>query len=438
MEAMEACCAAQVGRVQIMSELDRQECQKAEGGDGGPVPDDTLSWPLQPVTHEECLPPVHGHHRRRSRRELSSGGKFQLLPSVGTWLLPLPSKLAARGTASKESKESKPTKREEAQDPLPDPIPALKAEVWTAHYSDARTACEIHLHHDRVAIIESMESSRQVVLEQWLSEPTLVVEGSGTTLTIATLAQLSTQVHLSTAAEALQLAASIRSAVERLASQVRDHKWSFVYLNVYDLFNWRVSLLNRVTWLLGAGGAYHAGVEVYGLEYAFGGTEIGIGGSGITTCTPKSCHKHSFRQSLCLGVTTMSAEDVDQLVIDLAPEWPTEDYEVLGPNCITFCRCICKSLGVADVPDWVDSMVRSIKERNVIFDPSTGSADYQKGCCPQQHLCRLQSQGFLASFVEVLACSACECDIEPGLQHWHCSECDKNYCVACLVPACVR
>ena len=128
-----------------------------------------------------------------------------------------------------------------------------------------------------------------------------------------------------------------------------------------DLFNWQMSLLNNVTWLLGAGGAYHAGVEVYGLEYAFGGTcktnvrccreclllvtakliapsardaRHGVWNwrqrehchgyedtscmpvkhqhpavTRITTCTPKSCQKHSFSESFCLGVTTMSAED---------------------------------------------------------------------------------------------------------------------------------
>ena len=29
------------------------------------------------------------------------------------------------------------------------------------------------------------------------------------------------------------------------------------------------------------------------------------------------------------------------------------------------------------------------QERNVIFDPSTGSANYKGGSCPQQHSCKL-------------------------------------------------
>ena len=40
---------------------------------------------------------------------------------------------------------------------------------------------------------------------------------------------------------------------------------------VEDLFNWQMGIFNRVAWLVGAGGAYHAGLEVYGVEYAFGG-----------------------------------------------------------------------------------------------------------------------------------------------------------------------
>ena len=36
------------------------------------------------------------------------------------------------------------------------------------------------------------------------------------------------------------------------------------------------------------------------------------------------------------------------------------------------------------------------QERNVIFDPSTGSANYKGGSCPQQHACKLLLGLFLA------------------------------------------
>lgn len=219
---------------------------------------------------------------------------------------------------------------------------------------------------------------------------------------------------------------ALRDGIRRLDEQIASRKMSFVHLNVYDLFNWHVGLLNNISWSPWGAGAFHVGLQIYDVEYAFGGVERGIDGSGITKCEPCSCPKHSFRESLCLGVTALSKEDVDDLLRELAPEWSVQEYETLGPNCITFCQCLSQRLGVRAVPRWVDSMVRSLKERQHVE-----VEDGTRGICPDGHECQLQMQALLASLVEVLSCEVCGEVIRAQVPHWHCRECEIEICEGC-------
>ena len=38
-----------------------------------------------------------------------------------------------------------------------------------------------------------------------------------------------------------------------------------------DLFNWHVGLLNNISWSPWGAGAFHVGLQIYDVEYAFGG-----------------------------------------------------------------------------------------------------------------------------------------------------------------------
>ncbi|XP_050944581.1 deSI-like protein At4g17486 isoform X2 [Cucumis melo] len=70
-----------------------------------------------------------------------------------------------------------------------------------------------------------------------------------------------------------------------------------VYLNVYDL-----TAINGYAYWLGLG-VFHSGVQVHGVEYAFGAHEYST--TGIFEGVPKQCDGFRFRKTILVGKTDM-------------------------------------------------------------------------------------------------------------------------------------
>ncbi|KAI5054511.1 hypothetical protein GOP47_0030593, partial [Adiantum capillus-veneris] len=66
-----------------------------------------------------------------------------------------------------------------------------------------------------------------------------------------------------------------------------------IYLNVYD-----VSHLNSYLYWLGLG-IFHSGVEVHGVEYAFGAHDYPT--SGVFEVEPRNCPGFVFRRTITIG-----------------------------------------------------------------------------------------------------------------------------------------
>jgi hypothetical protein len=155
-------------------------------------------------------------------------------------------------------------------------------------------------------------------------------------------------------------------------------------------------------------GAYHVGVEVNGVEYAYGGNNI-HGLSGIFTCVPKESPGYEYRETIDLGrfhttertwIRIPKEKELDQtisaalvpltevsdntttdqmndtstassqqtysfreietfadghaIVHEMAREYMGVDYDLLRRNCCTFARDVCLRLGVKDedIPSW--------------------------------------------------------------------------------------
>lgn len=126
-----------------------------------------------------------------------------------------------------------------------------------------------------------------------------------------------------------------------------------VTLHIYDVFGHEVARgLNNVLKATGTG-AFHAAVEVMGVEYSYGFQEEG---TGVFTCPPKGCEGHSYRESHPMGETRMSVQQLASLLDRMQAEWPGADYDLLRHNCCHFSDTFCKELGVGPIPAWVTNL----------------------------------------------------------------------------------
>lgn len=103
-------------------------------------------------------------------------------------------------------------------------------------------------------------------------------------------------------------------------------------------------------------GAYHAGVEVYGQEWSFGGSTGGYCGSGVFNCDPKDCGAHQYRESKEMGDCWLTRKEVNALLKALASEWPGDSYDLLRHNCCHFCDGFTQRLGVGPCPRWLTNL----------------------------------------------------------------------------------
>lgn len=100
-------------------------------------------------------------------------------------------------------------------------------------------------------------------------------------------------------------------------------------------------------------GALHGAVEVYGKEWSFGEKESG---TGVYACEPMKCEEHQYRESIDMGETELTEEQVGALIQVLEVEWPGDSYDLLRRNCCTFSDEMCVALGVGHIPEWVNSL----------------------------------------------------------------------------------
>eukprot|EP00934_Nitzschia_sp_Nitz4_P003387 Nitzschia sp. Nitz4//scaffold107_size73032//46769//48432//NITZ4_005764-RA/size73032-processed-gene-0.111-mRNA-1//1//CDS//3329532605//3377//frame0 len=120
-------------------------------------------------------------------------------------------------------------------------------------------------------------------------------------------------------------------------------------------------------------GAYHVGIEVNGVEYAFGANSQ-RGMTGVFSCMPKCSPGYQYRTTIDLGEHVLmrpimrsrrrdqtglpqgGTRSVDgrEVLREMATEYMGTDYDLLRKNCVTFSHDACLRLGVreSEIPDW--------------------------------------------------------------------------------------
>lgn len=123
-----------------------------------------------------------------------------------------------------------------------------------------------------------------------------------------------------------------------------------VYVHVYDLWGCQY----RFPRLLNAGstrfGLFHTGVEVYGREWYFCGTDEQVKHGVYSMPKPKHHPIHRYCKSVYMGRTQLRRCDLEELIPMLREKWPGTSYNPMQRNCHHFTDFFCKILGFRNAP----------------------------------------------------------------------------------------
>lgn len=95
---------------------------------------------------------------------------------------------------------------------------------------------------------------------------------------------------------------------------------------------------------------------VHGVEYAFGAHDYPT--TGIFEGEPKQCDGFTFRKSILIGWTEMTAQEVRGVMEELAGKYRGDAYNLITKNCNHFCNDACIRLTGIPIPSWVNRLAR--------------------------------------------------------------------------------
>jgi len=143
-----------------------------------------------------------------------------------------------------------------------------------------------------------------------------------------------------------------------------------IYLNVYDL-----TPMNGYLYWAGLG-IYHSGVEVHGVEYAYGAHVFPS--SGVFEVEPRQCPGFKFRQSIFIGTTNLDSKQVREFMEQQACNYTGDSYHLIIKNCNHFCKDMCYKLTGKNIPKWVNRLAKIGSRCNCILPEAMKVATVEK------------------------------------------------------------
>jgi deubiquitinase DESI2 len=146
-----------------------------------------------------------------------------------------------------------------------------------------------------------------------------------------------------------------------------------VTLHVYDITTpddpALIPRLNNTLYQFGIG-VFHSGVEVYGVEYAFGGHYDDL--SGIFTSPPKQAQGVVYRCSVELGHTPFPRETVDAVVDAMgSKQFLGNNYSLINNNCNNFSQAFVQCLMTEKkFPTWINRLAGIAINVSCILPPA--------------------------------------------------------------------
>lgn len=123
-------------------------------------------------------------------------------------------------------------------------------------------------------------------------------------------------------------------------------------------------------------GIYHCGVEVYSYEWSFQyfeDTWDDPSVSGIIRCSPRQMDGYDYQETVHLGVTSLSEEEVEKELERLKEEWPACSYHLTRNNCLVFAEHFA---GILRVPEPFPSRLKGILEASAQNQRLDAVVDY--------------------------------------------------------------
>lgn len=139
-----------------------------------------------------------------------------------------------------------------------------------------------------------------------------------------------------------------------------------VYLNVYDL-----TPINGYFYWAGFG-VFHTGVEVHGVEYAFGAHDYST--SGVFEIEPRQTPGFKFRKSIFMGTTSLDPTQLKEFMELLSANYHGDTYNLVVKNCNHFAEDICYMLTGKRIPKWVNRLARVGSHCNCILPDAVNTS----------------------------------------------------------------